>query len=244
MDHDAAFDRLAAENWKPVFADPGDGDWTERWFRDGQKATISNTPAGMEIACPPVSPWDDAFHEVLWTRQSFEGKLKIDYEYTKLDDALVNVTIIYVQATGAGDEDHPKDIADWADQRRVPAMRQYFNHMHCWHVSYAAYPMDNPENDPDTDYIRARRYNATELKGTELAGEAAATGLFQPGVPHQISIIAGGDELAMRVKHPDKTITLAWRCENEPPITEGHIGLRHMFARAARYKDFTVSRPG
>lgn len=29
-----------------------------------------------------------------------------------------------------------------------------------------------------------------------------------------------------------------------PGITEGRIGLRHMFTRSARYENFTVSMPG
>jgi hypothetical protein len=48
--------------------------------------------------------------------------VKIEYEYTRTDEANQYVNILYIQATGNVDEGLPKDISEWADQRTVPAM--------------------------------------------------------------------------------------------------------------------------
>ena len=86
---------------------------------------------------------------VLWTKQSFKGDLKIEYDYTRLDNETRCVNILYIQATGSGEEPYVKDITEWNELRRVPAMKMYFDHMHAYHISYAAWR---------GDYIRGRRY--------------------------------------------------------------------------------------
>ncbi|MDA0346976.1 MAG: DUF1961 family protein [Verrucomicrobia bacterium] len=182
-------------------------------------------------------------HTVLWTKQSFSGDLKIEYEYTRTDEADQFVTILYIQATGSDEEGFPKDISEWADKRSVPAMKTYFNNMNSYHISYAAYGGDAVEDD--FDYIRARRDMPLLKKGltnTELDPDVfQRTGLFAPGVPHHITIIKKGNELFMMIKNPDKEYLCHWVNDKHPGITEGRIGLRHMFTRSARYKNFQVS---
>ena len=46
-------------------------------------------------------PRENASHAVLWTKQSFAGDVKIEYEYTRTDDANQYVNILYIQATGS-----------------------------------------------------------------------------------------------------------------------------------------------
>lgn len=73
----------------------------KHWTLDGEQATIRHSAAGMDFRAGPT--WkDDACHAVLRTRESFAGDLKIEYEYTRTDDAQLAVTILYVQATGSG----------------------------------------------------------------------------------------------------------------------------------------------
>jgi len=102
---------------------------------------------------------NDAHHVVLWTKQEFEGDLKTEYDYTRTDEAPNCVTILYIEATGSGEEPYAKDITKWNELRKVPAMTTYF------------------------------------------------------------------------------------RNKNLPIITEGRIGLRHMFTRSARHANFRVSKP-
>ncbi len=232
------FQQAAAGPWREVLADTGAEDWTRHWFLDGKVGTVTCTPQGMELTAGPEFQ-NDAHHMVLWTKASFAGDVKIQYEYTRLDRETRCVTILYVQATGSGTQPYAADIATWNVLREVPAMKTYFNHMHTYHVSYAAYPND----DVSEDYVRARRYmpEAQGLSGTDLAPDYFQTGLFETGVPHQITVIKRGQELLMSVQNPQQERYFRWQNDKLPPITAGRIGLRHMFTRSARYRDFRVS---
>ncbi|MBB6429173.1 DUF1961 family protein [Algisphaera agarilytica] len=235
------FQELDSMDWQPVFFDPCTEDWTEHWSLDGLKATITHDAQGMSFSAGPVEG-EDASHAVLWTKPSFEGSIKVEYEYTRLDDAVSAVNIIYLLASGSGVGPHDEDIAEWADERGVPSMRLYFNHMHTYHISYAAFNLDN--DDRSQDYVRARRYlpeRPEGLKGTDLPPDHFSTGLFQTGVPHQITLIKHGDELVMHATNAEQEQTFRWDTSIYPPITAGRIGLRHMWTRSSRYQDFKVS---
>lgn len=235
------FHALYDGQWSEVFYDPCTKDWKQNWTLDGQKATVTNTSQGMDFQAGPV-PDEDASHAVLWTKQGFEGDLKIEYEYTRTDSATKYVNIIYIQATGSGEEPYAKDITQWASLRNIAAMRMYFDHMNLYHISYAA--LSNKKNDPADDYIRARRYlpqNQQGLKNTDLAPDYFRTGLFATGVPHKITVIKKSQEIFMHIKNNEKEMLCHWSNQSSPPIFEGPIGLRHMCTRSARYRDFRVS---
>jgi len=234
------FREIYSEPWKLVMHDPCTGDWTNHWTLDGLKAEVSNGNLGMDFSAGPVHR-DDSCHAVLWTRESFKGDIRIEYEYTKLDDTDHNVTILYVQATGSGEGDYHKDISRWSGLRQVPSMSFYFNHMNTYHISYAAFGTAN--SDPENDYIRARRYlpeTGNGLQGTELKPDYARTGLFERFVPHKITVIKQQNGLFLYVRNPERELLCHWENDSLPPILEGHIGLRHMCTRSARYLDFRV----
>jgi len=231
-----------SKDWQEVFFESGSGDWQENWYLDGLKATVTNSDQGMDFHAGPV-PRENASHAVLWTRQSFTGDLKIEYEYTRTDHANQYVNILYIQATGSEEEGYPKDIDEWADRRTVPAMSTYWSNMHIYHISYAAYGRE-PVLD-DYDYIRARRYRpdlTPKKNGPILTPDTyERTGLFAPGVPHQITVIKKDKEIFMMIRNPDKEYLCHWENTDHPAITEGPIGLRHMWTRGARYRNFRVS---
>jgi hypothetical protein len=235
----AEFDRVAGGAWRQVFHDPGTGDWRKQWFLDGRQAEVRNSPQGMTLTAGPEFK-NDAHHMVLWTREQFAGDLKIEYEYTRLDSENRCVNILYIQATGSGQAPYVKDIAAWSQLRAVPAMRMYFDHMHTYHISYAAFPNDGQTLN---DYVRARRYipEAEGLRGTDLTPDYGQTGLFETGVPHRITVIKRGQELFMHVRNAEKQMLFHWENETLPPILQGRVGLRHMFTRSARYRDFRIS---
>jgi hypothetical protein len=241
----ARFEQLEAQDWQEVFFDTGTGDWRAQWSLDGLKATVTNSVEGMNFRAGPV-PRENASHAVLWTRRSFSGDLKIEYEYTRTDTANQYVNILYIQATGSGEEGYPADIAEWADRRTVPAMSVYWSNMHTYHISYAAYG-GTPVTD-DYDYIRARRYRpdlTPKKNGPILEPDTyERTGLFAPGVPHRITVIKQGKELFMMIRNPDKEYLCHWVNTTQPPVTEGRIGLRHMWTRSARYRNLHVSKLG
>ncbi|MGB0371545.1 MAG: DUF1961 family protein [Opitutales bacterium] len=236
-DH-AAFHALNQLDWQTVFADSGTEDWREHWFLDGEYATITHDERGMSFCAGPKA-LDDAHHAVLWTQEDFSGDVKIEYEYTRLDSEIRMVTILYIQATGLGTPGFESDIKTWAHKRKVPKMSTYFRNMNLYHISYAAFGMKNV--DPDNDYIRARRYTGQGLRGTELKNEYTHTGLFEPGVPHQITVIKRDREIFMYVENEETELLCHFINENFDPITEGRIGLRHMYTRSARYKNFKIS---
>lgn len=234
----ARFTELLETKWKNVFHDPCTRDWKENWTLDGLKATLTNSTNGMDFIAGPEAR-NNAHHAVLWTRQDFEGDLKIEYEYTRLDNEIRMVNILYIQATGSGEPGFDKDISAWAEKRAIPTMSTYYNNMNAYHLSYAAFDMRNDE--PGNDYIRARRYMCRGLKGTELDNEYEKTGLFEPGVPHRITVIKLDRDIYMHIKNDRKEMLCHFVNSKFPPITEGKIGLRHMYTRGARYRDFKVS---
>ena len=237
---EASYKKLLDLDWETSFFDPGTKQWNKKWLLDGLKARVYNSSMGMEFYAGPV-PAEDSSHAVLWTRESFSGNVKIEYEYTRLDAATKYVNIIYIQATGMGEGDFTEEIFDWSELRRVPAMRMYYNHMNTYHVSYAAFTnTDEPDKE---DYIRARRYmpEVGGLRGTDLAPDYFQSDLFQPGVKHSITIIKYGNDLYMEIVGPAKKMLCHWKNTSFPPIHHGRIGLRHMASRNARYRNFRVS---
>ena len=150
----AAYEQAAAGDWQEVFSDPCTGDWRKQWFLDGEVGTVTTGPEGMTLTAGPEFK-NDAHHMVLWTKESFEGDLKIEYDYTRIDNETRCVNILYIQATGSGKGPYARDISQWNELRKVPAMATYFDHMHTYHISYAAFP-NSGENR--VSYIRARRY--------------------------------------------------------------------------------------
>lgn len=231
----------AASDWKVQFADPGTGNWQDNWFLDGPLAKVINTEKGMDFSAGPVNK-DDAHHAVLWTKASFKGDLKIEYNYTRTDSQLINVNILYIQASGIGTAPFVQDITQWNDYRTIPTMSKYWRNMNLLHISYAAFPTVN--EDPDNDYIRVRRYPATEnveFSETEVPPAFERTGLFLPNVTYKMTWIKTGGELLLKVEGDGKSQEYAWDLSAFPPITEGRIGLRHMYTRSARYSDFKVS---
>lgn len=234
-----AFAKASAAEWQEVFFDPGTGDWKQWWFLDGEVGKVTNGPEGLELIAGPEFK-NDAHHMVLWTRESFSGDLKIEYDYTRLDDETRCVNILYIQATGSGNGRYTKDISKWNELRRAPAMRMYFDHMHAYHISYAAFP----NNKDATSYIRARRYmpEASGLRGTDLEPDYYPGGLFKKGVPHKITVIKKPRELFMRIKNAEQIYHCRMTNPDLPPIEEGRVGLRQMFTRSSRYKNFRISR--
>jgi hypothetical protein len=160
QDDNTLFERqINSTQWELKLADEGTGNCQNNWFLDGEIAKVENTEKGMHLQAGPEFG-NDAHHMVLWTKQSFQGDVKIEFEYTRTDNETRAVNILYIQATGKGEGDFVKDISEWNHLRRVPSMRTYFNNMKTLHISFAAFP-----NDEETqDYVRVRRYPVTADK--------------------------------------------------------------------------------
>jgi len=234
-----AFEQASAGSWKEVLEDSCTGDWRNKWFLDGEIGTVKTGPDGMTLTAGPEFK-NDAHHMVLWTKESFRGDLRLEYDYTRLDSENRCVTILYIQATGSGKGPYAKDIAEWHELRKVPSMRTYYNNMNTYHVSYAAFGNDGKATQ---SYIRGRRYmpHKSGLKGTDLEPDYYFDDLFATGVKHHITVIKRERDLYMRVENPDGVTYCHMRNPDLPVITEGRIGLRHMFTRSATYAGIRIS---
>ncbi len=225
-----------SDEWKLAFADECTDDWTKKWFWDGLLATVENTQEGMHFSAGPEAK-NDAHHAVLWAKESFQGDIKIEYDYTRTDSAIRYVTILYIQATGDQEGDFMADIAEWNQFREVPSMRKYFENVNLLHISYAAFG-----NEGDgLHYIRARRYPKPQDKGfdiTRIAPSYDYKGFVKTG--QRYPTIKSEDKLFFRLESTDGEELFTWDLSTVEPITEGRIGLRHMYSRSAIYKDFKV----
>lgn len=229
-----------SHEWKLEFSDPCTENWEKNWFLDGEIAKVEHGEFGMDLIAGPINR-NNAHHSVLWTKQSFEGDVKIEYEYTRTDTAVVNVNILFIQATGVGTGIFDKDISKWNDFRKVPTMSKYYNNMKTIHISLAAFPMVN--EDPKNDYLRVRRYPVSEeitFQDMEVEPSYFNTGLFLTGVTYKMTWLKEGDKLHLSVSGNSETKNYAWDLSKFERITEGRIGLRHMFTRSASYKNFNV----
>ena len=235
------FDKVnESPDWKLKFSDPCTDDWQTNWFLDGELATIEHSEKGMNFSAGPINR-NDAHHAVLWTKESFEGDIKLEYNYTRTDSQLVNVNILYIQATGIGKDSFDIDISKWNDFRTVPTMSKYYNYMKTIHISYAAFKMVN--DDPEDDYIRVRQYPVTDqITFDDMAVEPDyfKTGLFLPGVTYKITVIKTKTMLFMTMEGNDMLKKYAWKLNKPESISEGRIGLRHMFTRSANYSNFKI----
>jgi len=225
-----------------LFEDAGTGKWQEKWMLDGQRSEVINSELGMELIAGSERG-NDTCHTVLWTKQSFQGNICIEYDYTRTDTTSRVVNIIYFHATGKGDAEYPGDIALWNDKRIVPHMHTYFNNMNSYHISYAAFPYSN--DSANNDYIRLRRYNPEKkgLKGTDVPGDHFKTGLFKPGVPYHIQVFRHNNQIEMHIQNNQNVseqLICKWDVSMFPPCESGRIGFRHMYTRNARYKNFKV----
>ena len=226
--------------WKLRFKDKGTGHWEKKWFVDGLRGSIENSARGMLFSAGPVDG-DHACHSVLWTKKSFKGDIKITYEYTRTDAWNKWVNIIYLQATGIGSGRFTHDIREWTDLRTIPYMSTYFRNMKALHISYAAYG-DTLNMGPD--YIRLRKYpvapGAVFSTSTEIAPAFFDTKLFVPGKTYKITLIKSKGMLYFQIVGEDIARLYTWNISAGAGITEGRIGLRHMFTRSALYKNFRI----
>jgi hypothetical protein len=233
-EEESVFAELYRRAGKMLFLDDCTGDWNSKWSLDGKVGTVKNSSVGMDFTAGPEIK-NDAHHAVLWTRETFTGDLMIEYDFTRLDTRDGQVNIIYIEATGWEEGPYAKEIFDWNALREVPSMQSYFNNMNTLHISYAALTEEG-------DYVRARRYRpdlGTRLKGTDL-GATYNTGLFETGISHHITIIKKGYDFYMKVENSEQTKLYKWNYKDHPMITEGRIGLRHMYSRSSRYSNFKV----
>ena len=237
--YEVEFQTLLKRKWKQKLFDPGTIDWRKKWFLDGERAIVKNTKDGMIFSGGPIA-WDHASHAVLWTKDTFAGDVKIEFDFTRLDTINRWVNIIYIQATGKGQEPYVEDIAKWSELRQIPYMHSYFDNMNLLHISYAAF--NNTDDKPD-DYVRARRYlpEKNTLENTDLPPDYFKTGLFQPGIKYHFTFIKTENDLFFEVKNSKVRKLFHWPLKEVKALKPGRIGIRHMWTRCSRYSNISIA---
>lgn len=245
-DTDAIAEDAAAE---VLFSDPMTGDWMENWFLEGEHASLENREEGLFYSGGTVTKDDDpveyhAHHAVLWTKQEFEGDIRISYQWTHVDTSDYGAILLYVQAQGIGEEPYAKDIFKWRDMRSIPAMDKYFKNMNLISLSIR-------EN------IRCKRYPWFDQEGNQYAEGGLIDPMVEykekivPGKAYQIIVEKRSPMLSLRIIDAatgEATIDHTWDTTKidekyeVKQITKGRIGLRHMATKQAIYKDFKVEK--
>lgn len=224
--------------WQLVMSDDCSEEYIANWHLDASVATIENSDDGMTLKAGTM-PYNDTSHMVLWTKQVFEGAIKVEYDYIRRDTSQIGVNIIYLLASGSGLGPYSEDLFEWNELRKVPAMRTYFNHVSTLHISYATFGNGSDEKS----YLRARRYlpeTGKGLEGTALAPEYYYDDLFEKDVKHHISIIHKDDKIYMKVTIGDRIERFWFDTSSHPKVEKGRIGLRQMWTRSATYSNFKV----
>jgi hypothetical protein len=242
----------AEEAPKVLFEDPMAENWEDNWFLDGKRATLEHRDGGLAFLTD-ASNVDkrvdraafDAQHAVLWTRQEFEGDIRINYTYTKLPGCGWQ-KLIYVQAQGIGEDDSFfKDIYTWRSLRDVARMDYYFNYMDLVALSLR-------------DQIRCKRYPWGDITRTDIELQSE----FKPRAEHRGLPI--GHELDVLVEKRKHSILLritdaetgelavdhAWDLTDETVmknrgshfVEKGRIGIRLMGGHKILMRDFNVTR--
>jgi len=241
------FNRLnTLKTWKLKLEDNCTKNWKSKWFLDGLIGKVTNSKNGMLVSAGSTEK-DDANHLVLWTKDSFKGDLKIEFDFTRMDSLKKWVNILYIQATGIGKAPYFTDISQWNDKRKVPTMSTYFKFMNALHISYAAYGTDGAKDSllmASGDYIRVRKYPVKEganfNKTTEIPPTIYGTGLFTPNISYHVTVIKSERYLYLSITNQDISKLYSWDLSVFPSVTEGRVGLRLMYGRSSLFKNIKI----
>jgi hypothetical protein len=233
-----------------LFDDPMTGDWEKNWFLDGKRATLEHRDGGLAFVTT-ASGVDknvdraafDAEHAVLWTKQEFEGDIRVSYSYTKLPGCSWQ-KLIYVQAQGIGKDPYVKDIYAWRDLRQVAKMSEYFNHMNLIGLSIR-------------DEVRCKRYPWNDVAGNvELESEFLPRAEIKPmpiGREYHVVVEKRKESIKLRIADAETgelvvdhkwDLTSEKVLENRDPkfIDKGRIGIRQMGGHKILMRHFKVER--
>lgn len=231
-----------------LFQDPMTKDWQDNWFLDGQRAVVEDRDGGLAFITT-ASKVDkrvdraafDAQHAVLWTKQAFDGDIRITYTFTKLPGCSWQ-NLIYVQAQGIGSEPYVKDIYAWRDLREVAKMDKYFNYMNL--IGLSLRDEIRCKRYPWSDVVRDVKLESEFLPRGENKGMAIGRELHVLVEKRRESILLRITDMETGEDVVDHTwdLTDETVLENREVkfIETGRIGLRHMGGFKAVYKNFKV----
>lgn len=236
------------ETAKEIFEDNMEEDWQKNWFLDGKHATLEHRDGGLYFAGGTVTKEQDpkeyhAHHAAIWTKQVFEGDLRISYLMKRVDKSDYGNTLLYIQAQGIGTPPYVEDIHAWRQLRDIPDMSIYFTYMDLLSLSFR-------------EDIRCKRYPLRDVKLVNYAND----GLLEPkldypgltpGATYQVLVEKTGESLRLRLfddsgenLQADHTWDTSRIDEGIEPrqVRKGRIGIRHMATKQFIYRNFKVEQ--
>jgi len=229
------------------------GDWRKNWFLDGKKATVEHRDGGLYFSAGTVTKRDDpveynAHHAVLWTKEVFEGDIRIRYEMTRMDDSTYGTTLLYIQAQGIGSPPYVEDISEWSKLREIPDMGTYFTYMDLLSLSFRENLRCKryPWRDEDLNWYSYDGPRGLIPPMVDYNGDG-----IQRGKTYQVTVEKRSTSLKLRLVEKESGRVLidhTWDTTQIPEdiepkqIQKGRIGLRHMSTRQFIYRDFIVEQ--
>jgi hypothetical protein len=233
-----------------LFEDSMMSDWQKNWWLEGRKATLEHRKEGLFFSGGTVTKSMDreeyhAHHAVLWTKQVFEGDIRITFEMTRIDTSNYGNTLLYILAQGIGTPDYPQDISTTRGTRDIPAMDKYFTYMDLLSLSFRKnlrarrYPLRSA--DPDAEPVGDTVYPHVDYIG------------MVPGKTYLVDVKKQGPSLTLRLSDKqtgEEYANHTWDMtqvgkegnKTAPVLNKGRIGLRHMSTKQFIYKDFKVEQ--
>jgi hypothetical protein len=227
--------------WHVVLSDDGTGNWKDNWFLFGDPSRgigVTNSTEGMTLrAGDGTNPKSD--HAVLWTKATFSGDLRVEYDFTVLDRYSTSIpsngycSAVLLYSRPSASAPFASDLADWPVARRNAdtSGRALNEAVDGLQFNYAF------NGDP-----RGNRFRLRANPGYVLIGESVEMKLFAPGIEHHVVVEKRGDSMTVSAAGSDgqrfaKTFSA-------PPLAKqssGHVGLRNMNRREARYRNIRIS---
>ena len=221
--------------WVLKFSDPGgtSGAAVTKYFKDGSTATVAYTANGLEINAP-------SGHTVVWTKTSFTGDIRIEFDYKRLNVPRVGInegTLLVVNGWGLSrvcpvDQlTHPLDIRAWA--RPVATYDVYKFCMANQTVSF-----DNLDRGTDPR-LTVRQNPGYHDMGTIIPPK------LQTGVLYHVTVTRTGNTLKTLVKRgttvvASLTATLNPSLPGSQVSKFGYVGFRQMTGRRAAYRNIKI----
>lgn len=203
-------------SWTLAFDDPGSGGWSGKYDLHGPPCAQASNVGGIRLRS--CASEDDSL--ILWTRQRFDGDMKVEYDYRILSNLSPTQEIASALLIGTGDgaTGLPADFAAWT----VPFDQGRYQNTNTLWMNYA---YQNPASG-DPLRIRLRRN-----PGYNNLGDAPPEFPFNVGTTYHIVVEKVGSNFTVSVTGPSGTRSHTWSNSSIGGITGGYVGFRNMHFR-------------
>ena len=229
----------AAPPWVLKFSDPAGtpGAAVTKYFKDGSVGTVSYTAGGLDINAPNRVGGPT----VVWTKTSFSGDIKVEFDYKRLDIPRVGVSeasLLVLNGWGlttvcrVDNTVHPLDIRTWA--RPV--------------ATYAFYQYCMTNQTVGFDNLDGGTIQRTTVRQNPGYHDMATIirPMLQSGVYYRVTATRIGNTLTAVVKRGTTAVASVTAILNPSlPGSQvsrlGYVGFRQINGRHAAYRNIKIS---